>query len=382
MQLCHTHRQLLSRCTPRWYSVGTSSDAIAASDVQVPSRLKRPVASTFGGINIQNVVVPTQPVSHYFGNKTKKLSRFNGSNDQSSDVRSMSQTERKKGMIRGGASSLSSWGDGLVSLSFASRLKLRQDTPTTRGSDTEPHPQEAQSRKQKSYQAQHPQMHGHRRGQKQQEYDDASQTHHRGKTETRKSVTAAAVQRTSAPSTDAKNNELKASLMTRPSSSPTLIRHPKSTTTAAAAANISKADTASLPSSSNAPATQQPTTPSSDRKARLATLSSTNLNALFHTTTNTPTAGISTPSLPASTTTTASDSARARVRGVLERSAGDYSRFLPRDVGVRKDVSRLPALRAARQALATQRDLSLEQRRVALHIIGGLVQPRREVRAS
>jgi hypothetical protein len=49
---------------------------------------------------------------------------------------------------------------------------------------------------------------------------------------------------------------------------------------------------------------------------------------------------------------------------------------------VRKDASRLPALRAARHALATQRDLSLEQRRVALHIIGGLVQPRREVRVS
>lgn len=93
MQLCHTHRQLLSRCTLRWYSIGTSSDAIAASDVQVPARLKRPVASTFGGINIrtsrllvfhfnrfhspfpfflENVVVPTQPVSHKFGNKTEK----------------------------------------------------------------------------------------------------------------------------------------------------------------------------------------------------------------------------------------------------------------------------------------------------------------------
>lgn len=53
MQLCHTHRQLLSRCTLRWYSVGTSSDTIAASDVQVPARLKRPVASTFGGIDIR-----------------------------------------------------------------------------------------------------------------------------------------------------------------------------------------------------------------------------------------------------------------------------------------------------------------------------------------
>jgi hypothetical protein len=283
----------------------------------------------------------------------------NGSNDQSSDVRRTSQTERKNGMNRGGASSLSGWGDGLVSLSFASRLKHRQDKPTRRGSDTEPHPQEVQSQKQRSYQAQHPQMHGHRRGQKQQEHDDASQMHRRGQTETWKSATAAAVQqgnRTSASSTDAQNDKLQSSSMTRPSSSPT------------------------LPSSSNAPATQRPTTTSSERKARLATLSSTNLNALFRTTTNTPSAGISTPSLPASSSASASDSARARVRSVLERSAGDYSRFLPRDVGVRKDASRLPTLRAARHALATRRDLSLEQRRVALHIIGGLVQPRREVR--
>jgi hypothetical protein len=53
MQLCHTHRQLLSRCSLRWYSVGTSSDTISPSDVQAPSRLKRPVASSFGGINIR-----------------------------------------------------------------------------------------------------------------------------------------------------------------------------------------------------------------------------------------------------------------------------------------------------------------------------------------
>jgi len=311
----------------------------------------------------------------------------NGSYYEYPDVRRTSQMDRKKGMDRGGASSLSGWGDGLVSLSFASRLKLRQDKPTTRGDDTEHYPQDARSWKQKSYQAQHPQMHGHRRGQKQQEHDDASQTHRHGKTETRKVVTAAAVQqgtRTSAPLTEAKNNEPKASSMTRPSSSPTFDRHPRSSTAAAAPAKTIKADTASLTSSSNAnaPGTQQPTTASSDRRARLATLSSTNLNALFRTTTDTPTAGISVPSLPASTTASASDTARARVRSVLERSAGDYSRFLPRDVGVRKDTSRLPALRAARNALATQRDLSLEQRRVALHIIGGLVQPRREVRSS
>jgi hypothetical protein len=64
------------------------------------------------------------------------------------------------------------------------------------------------------------------------------------------------------------------------------------------------------------------------------------------------------------------------VRSVLERSAGDYSRFFPRRLGVRKDASRLPALRTARHALAVQRDVSLDQRRVALHIIEGLARPR------
>jgi hypothetical protein len=69
---------------------------------------------------------------------------------------------------------------------------------------------------------------------------------------------------------------------------------------------------------------------------------------------------------------------RDRVRSVLEHSAGDYSRY----VGVgERNALRLPALRKARLAFATQRDVSLEQRRVALHIIEGLVQPRREVRA-
>jgi hypothetical protein len=71
----------------------------------------------------------------------------------------------------------------------------------------------------------------------------------------------------------------------------------------------------------------------------------------------------------------AQTSTAARVRGVLERSAGDYSRFLPRSVGVRKSASSPPALRTARHALAVQRDLSPKQRRVAMHIIEGLTRP-------
>jgi hypothetical protein len=63
MQLCHTHRQLLSRCILRWYSAGTGSDTISASDVQVPPRLKRPVASSFGGINIRTSRPLASPIS-------------------------------------------------------------------------------------------------------------------------------------------------------------------------------------------------------------------------------------------------------------------------------------------------------------------------------
>jgi hypothetical protein len=70
----------------------------------------------------------------------------------------------------------------------------------------------------------------------------------------------------------------------------------------------------------------------------------------------------------------------ARVRNVLERSAGDYSRFLPRSIGVPKSAARPPVLRTARHALATRRDVSLDQRRVAMHIISGLAQPHRQVR--
>ncbi len=279
-------------------------------------------------------------------------------------------------MSRGGASSRSAWGDGLVSLSFASRLNQRQERLTTSDNGTESQLQEAQSRKGKSYQAQRPQMDGRRHGQKQHEHD-ASQTRRHGRTE--KSASASAIQqgnRASAPSTNAQNNKPKTSSMTRPSPPSTFNHHPKSTTSATTATKTSSSDATTT-------TTQQPTTALSDRKARLATLSSTNLNALFRTTTNTntTTTGISLHSLAASTTVSAPDSARSRVRSVLERSAGDYSRFLPRHFGVRKNSSSLPAFHTARHALATQRDVSLEQRRAALHIIGGLVKSRHEARA-
>lgn len=300
------------------------------------------------------------------------IARPHGSSDQSPDGRRMGQPERNRGMRRNGASSPSGWGDGLVSLSFSKRLKLHQKNSTTRDTDTEPHPQEEQPRKQYPNQAQE----GARRGQRQHgQGDDASQAHRRrGTTEKSSSASASASasgqgNRAAARISDAQIDEVLAStMMTRPSS--TTRAAPKA---AGTASNPTKAD----PPSTSPSSTTQRTT-SSDRKARLAVLSSTNLNALFRT--NTPTAGPE-ASLASSTAVSASTSARVRVRGVLERRAGDYSRFLPRQVGVRKNGLRLPPLRTARHALATQRDVSLEQRRVALHIIGGLLQPRRDVRA-
>jgi len=358
MQLGHAQRQLLSRrCTLRWYSAGAAptsnaSDPAAASGTPVPPRLKRPLADNFGGINIQNVVMPSQKTR----SGTNRFLRSGGSDDKSSDQRRTNQAERYKGHRNAGTSSLSGWGDGLVTMSFSSRLKHHQQERTTRGTRSPP---EAQPWKQQPKQDQRPQMQGHRRGQKEQ--SDAALHKPRSQSpRTEPAMKSAAADGASAIP--------KAPLMTRPSSS-TFKPHAQPATSARKAkARVSDATKAN-PASSPSPVTaQQTTAPSSaGRSARLATLSSTNLNALFRTRDALGT-GVPLP-LAGHTSTT------ARVRSVLERSAGDYSRFLPRRVGVRKSASSLPALRTARHALAVQRDVSLEQRRVALHIIEGLTQP-------
>jgi hypothetical protein len=69
MQLRHAQRQLLSRCTLRWYSVGTvpandTSQSVPASGTPAsPPRLKRPLATSFGGISIGTSVPSISPVS-------------------------------------------------------------------------------------------------------------------------------------------------------------------------------------------------------------------------------------------------------------------------------------------------------------------------------
>ena len=244
---------------------------------------------------------------------------------------------------------MSGWGDGLVSLSFSSRLKMHQKKKTTQNTDAHP---DAQERRQHSKPKQRAQMQGEGR---QREQRPASHTP-RGR-DRQNSASAAQTSRRS--SVDTKPREPRAAAsMTRPPTSRHAQSKPPSTT--------------ALQNAAAAPSDAVTKAVTADRAARLAALSSTNLNALFRTRDTTPVAGTPLPAYA---------SATARVRSVLERSAGDYSRFLPRRVGVRKSVSRPPALRTARHALAAQRDVSLAQRRVALHIIGGLAQPRRQVSA-
>jgi hypothetical protein len=97
---------------------------------------------------------------------------------------------------------------------------------------------------------------------------------------------------------------------------------------------------------------------------QLTALSSTDLDVLFDTC-DTPVTGGPAADTPQT----------VRVRRVLERSGGDYSRFVPPRVGSRrKNASDSPAILTARHALATQRDVSIRRRRMLLHIVGKLAQ--------
>lgn len=235
---------------------------------------------------------------------------------------------------------MSGWGDGLVTFSFSNRLKVHQKKLTRPDTTARP---EDRERRQQSKPRQQEQGTGSRAPRSRDAQNSTSATH------TRRPTSADARPRTTSMTTRSPTSRLNNN-HAQPKS--------PSTTTAPSDAKEVPAPT----TNAAAPAV---------RAARLTALSSTNLNALFRTH-DTPVAGTPLPVVYASTT--------ARVRSVLERSAGDYSRFLPRTVGVRKSASP-PAFRTARHALAAQRDVSLAQRRVALHIIGGLAQPGRQVSA-
>lgn len=410
--------QCLLVCEGRWR---------AAS---VGSTLVRPVCAfpipAVSHLLLDNVAVPTQSNSQRFRSRTNRpycacprecssanpftteiyiyLARTDDSGDKPPDTGRTGQSERYRGPRNAGASSLSGWGDELVSLNFSSRLKQlhHQKNFTSRNTGPDAEPQQSRGQRFGSKPPQRPQTYGLRRGQREQ--GDTSQAPRLADRDVTEKF-AAARQRNRAPATGDTRHKPQAPPMTQ-SSATAFKMHSQSSTTptptaeavaaAAVALNaLKQTQTKAGPTSSkakanaNATAAAQPTTTTtttnsssssgstdcSRSSARLAALSSTNLNALFRAR-DSPVAGTPFPAVPPSTT------AAARVRSVLERNAGDYSRFLPRRVGLRKtDDSRLPALRTARHALATQRDVSLEQRRVALHIIGELARPNRQVRA-
>ncbi|KAH9059121.1 hypothetical protein EDB87DRAFT_830261 [Lactarius vividus] len=332
--LHHAQRQLLSRCSLRYYSVSAGSgDAVAASGTSVP-RTRRPSASSFGGISIQNVAVPTQ--SQGFRSRPGRPSRADGSDHKSSNTPRTGQQQRHRGTGERTGSAMSGWGDGLVSLSFSSRLKMHQKKMTKL--DAAAHPEAQEGRQQLQPRQRSAQMQG-----RQQEQGTGSR----------------------APrSRDAQN----AFQTRRPTS---VDARPRTTSMTTWPPNHARPNAPSPSDATEVPAPTNVATTPAVRAARLTALSSTNLNALFRTR-DTPVAGTALPVYASMT---------ARVRSVLERNAGDYSRFLPRTVGVRKSASCPPVLRTARHALAAQRDVSLDQRRVALHIIGGLAQPGRQVSA-
>jgi hypothetical protein len=383
MQLCYAQRQLLLRCSLRCYSAGavsgnSGSDAVVASGTSA-SRLRRPLASSFGGISIRTGRSHLSNISGFLsasrkcrGASSKQnkqivcavhlhnlrfflnpsfLARPDDSNNKSLGTRRTGQQKRYDGVGKSGTSAMSGWDDGLVSLSFSSRLKQHQKKQTPR--DTRP---EAQPRKQHSKP-----VHVRRHGQKEQGV--GFQATRRVPAEKPPAAT-----QESRAGRAAKSNP-RAPSMTKSSVSSFKVHAQSKPTPSAASTRETIPDAVATRTTT----TTTTTGPSADRNinnARLTALSSTNLSALFRTRDN-PIAGIPLPT-HASTT--------ARVRSVLEHSAGDYSRFLPRRVGVRKSTSRLSALRTARHALAAQRDISLGQRRIALHIIGGLMQPHPQAR--
>jgi len=108
-----------------------------------------------------------------------------------------------------------------------------------------------------------------------------------------------------------------------------------------------------------------------DRVAQLTAFSGTDLDTLFETYDSTPAdTGPTVTPLPA-----ADMSVNERIRRVLERSGGDYSRFVPPRVGRGENASDPAAIRTALQALATQRDVPIRRRRILLHIVRRMAQP-------
>ncbi|KAI0275185.1 hypothetical protein BC834DRAFT_35858 [Gloeopeniophorella convolvens] len=347
-------RQLLSRGPARCYSSSTlpRKDTGAAPGVAAtagapalpPRLLKRPLASNFGGIDIKNVSVAKKSAA--------RAARDNGRNSSAHQVRRNDKSpnaltledQRYIASRKAAASTSSAWGDGLVSLNFSDRLKAREKKFSGNNRQGPAH-----SRPQNPTQ-----------GSAQGRFQDRVQGSQRVSAPRREQ--AAGRQATSAtPAAKTKPQGMTRRI-------PSAIK-----TDSPAPTRTPRVEKSTTRKAERAPARAPAPNPYPvERRARLTALDSTNLTTLF---------GASNAPAVAGTALPARAATSARVRSVLERSAGDYSRFLPRRVGARKDGSRFPAMRTARHALAAQRDVSLEQRRVALHIIGGFAQPSRVAHA-
>ena len=284
------------------------------------------------------------------------------SDSKSPNMPRTNQKERRRATGKTSGSGMSGWGDGLVSLSFSNRLVKHQKKVTPEY--TVPR-QGGQAKRQHTKPKQRTQTQGRQQDQGAEPHVPRNRDRPNSDRAVKTSRQQTNRQQTNRQQTNrqqtnrqqpAANEEPKGASMTRPPQTRLNLHAPSQNGPAPSA------EAKAVPASTSSAA---------DRAVRLTALSGTNLTTLFHEH-DTPVAR--TP-LPAYAPTA------ARVRGVLERSAGDYSRFLPRSVGVRKSASRPPALRTARHALAAQRDVSLSQRAIALHIIGGLTQPRRQVSA-
>jgi hypothetical protein len=298
---------------------------------------------------------------------------------------------------------MSDWGDGLVSLSFSSRLRMHQkkkspqdtearsgdrdkrqhsrprqqassqgrqhdqrtesNTPRTRDRQSSSRTAQTQGRQHDRGTESHTprsrdRQNNTRGGQTQGRHHDQGTESHTPRTRDRQNNTRATTQTSrQQPTSDAKPRTAP-SKMTRPPTS-----------------RLSTHSQSQKPTSAHAPKDVPTSTKkisAASRAAQLTVLSNTNLDVLLQTG-STPMAG--TP-FSSTYTTSAEHSLRER-----EYATGDYSRYLPHLVGVRKNASRPHALLTAHLALARQRDVALKQRRFALNIIGGLAEPRRQVSA-
>jgi hypothetical protein len=265
---------------------------------------------------------------------------------------------------------MSDWGDGLVSLSFSSRLKMHQQKKMSpQNADAR---SEDQDRRQYSKPRQHAQTQGRQHDQGAESYAPRSRDRqysartegrqheqrtesHTPRTRDRQNSTRGTTQTSRQQPTAGDRPRTAQSKMTRPSNSrlSTHSQPPKPT---------------SAPAPKDIPSSTTTETSLASRAAQLTVLANTDLDALLQTR--------STPMAGTTYTTLAEYVLRQR-----EYATGDYSRYLPHRVGVSKNASRPHALRTAHLALARQRDVALKQRDFALNIIGGLAEPLRQVSA-